>query len=175
MINKIGEKEKKRIITYIVVAAGLFLLLLPTHFYVSSGNGEINYRYCYTEFRLLMLVPIGGLTTYVIATWNKKVIFAFSGYIFYAIFIIFYFFQLFSGWPLEYIMVGTYFDILFFCVISYVGISEFKEYIKNPTSNTSNRKVQVGDAEVLLKYKKLLDSGVITQEEFDEKKKEIFD
>ena len=55
--------------------------------------------------------------------------------------------------------------------------TQIKEYIESLIYNNSNSQgniIQVtSDADELLKFKKLLDDGVITQEEFDVKKKQI--
>ena len=55
--------------------------------------------------------------------------------------------------------------------------AEIKEYVENklisnsvPTNTTASK---VSEADELMKFKKLLDDGVITQEEFDAKKKQI--
>ena len=52
-----------------------------------------------------------------------------------------------------------------------VEISE-EEY-NNSTEDTKETKVQISAADEIKKYKELLDIGVITQEEFDAKKKEL--
>jgi len=54
--------------------------------------------------------------------------------------------------------------------------SEAQEYIiaaQKKQEDRNNRQDNLAIADALLKYKSLLDSGVITQEEFDKKKKEI--
>ena len=48
-------------------------------------------------------------------------------------------------------------------------VSEYK--IENPVTNSNNN--QPSQADELKKYKDLLDSGIITQEEFDAKKKQL--
>lgn len=44
---------------------------------------------------------------------------------------------------------------------------------KNATQNTNGFVAPRSEADELMKYKELLDSGVITQEEFDAKKKQL--
>lgn len=55
--------------------------------------------------------------------------------------------------------------------------TQIKEYIENLMYNNSKTKSNIvqatSDADELLKFKKLLDDGVITQEEFDAKKKQL--
>lgn len=55
--------------------------------------------------------------------------------------------------------------------------TQIKEYIESLIYNNSNSRGNVvqatSDADELLKFKKLLDDGVITQEEFDAKKKQL--
>ena len=111
MKNKIDEKAKKRIITYIASAAGLFLWLLPTHGHV--WKGEIEYIYISSESIYFLLIPILGLAIYVGSIWNDKQVIAFSGYVLYAICILLFFYQILTGWPLENIVIGTYLDLFF--------------------------------------------------------------
>lgn len=49
---------------------------------------------------------------------------------------------------------------------------QIKEYIERMQSSTNNVN-QVSSADELIKYKQLLDGGVITQREFDLKKKQL--
>ena len=50
-----------------------------------------------------------------------------------------------------------------------------KATAKNSNQDTSEAQVQVSAADAILKYKELLDAGVITQEEFEAKKKKLLD
>lgn len=46
-------------------------------------------------------------------------------------------------------------------------------FVGQDTSNNTPNSPNVDNADLILKYKKLLDEGIITQEEFDRKKKEL--
>ena len=57
-----------------------------------------------------------------------------------------------------------------------LAIMKRSKYVVNSNENTpiiNNIKVDTSDADELKKYKELLDQGVITQEEFDAKKKQL--
>lgn len=51
---------------------------------------------------------------------------------------------------------------------------EIKELIENASNNETTQQVQTNDvADEIRKFKSLLDEGILTQEEFDAKKKEL--
>ncbi|MCI7741970.1 MAG: SHOCT domain-containing protein [Clostridiales bacterium] len=59
--------------------------------------------------------------------------------------------------------------LIFFCVIAIVKTVKLDELVKQHELIVE----RVSDAEELKKYRELLDAGVLTQEEFDDKKKQI--
>lgn len=66
--------------------------------------------------------------------------------------------------------------ILMLILIAILGVLKAKFFKQNTTTTIINEtQVEVSDADELKKYKDLLDSGVITQEEFNEKKKQLLD
>ena len=63
--------------------------------------------------------------------------------------------------------------LLLSCIFSCIAF--FTKFQRNiSTTNTENSPIESKTNE-LIKYKELLDNGVITQEEFDAKKKELLD
>ena len=54
-------------------------------------------------------------------------------------------------------------------------VLEIKNYVESfiSSKNTNNTSSQVSGADEILKFKELLDSGIITEEEFEAKKKSI--
>lgn len=179
MLKFSGDKKEKVIFTIIVAVAILVLWLVPTHFFVwdsiiSDAHEET--RETISDIFFLWYIGVFGLIATVIAIWFDKIILAFSGYAVYAVIMLLCFYAIFfGGW--DKILIGTYLDLIIFIVISAIIIWNFKEHIAYLKANPTKvkRKAQIGDAEILLKYKQLLDAGAITQEEFEAKKKEIID
>ena len=68
----------------------------------------------------------------------------------------------------------SYKDANEFAKQAYVEIKKaFEDYKATPIETTTNAIPQASGADEIKKYKELLDMGIITQEEFDAKKKQL--
>lgn len=70
---------------------------------------------------------------------------------------------------------GIFFEIILFLAVVVAFAKRSSIIAETPNKNRGNENVikEITDADELKKYKDLLDSGAITQEEFEEKKKQL--
>ena len=123
-----------------------------------------------------------GLIISVILVFIGYGVLSFSGYLVYMVAMLIYIRNLFWGkgninyddygfhsFPVE----GGYISLVLFAGVSIMSIIILKKSLSDKSPVIKNNTKVISNADELLKYKQLLDEGVITQEEFEKKKKDL--
>lgn len=181
--KKINLNQQVKIIYALTCAISVIVLMFVPASVVQSWslkNFYHDYGYVADIAGGIWYVGLIGIIASVVLAFLGYGMISFISYCVYALTMLVFFYQLFfgrgnydNGSYYSFPKTGGYIDIFLFIGVTIVAIIILKSTLSDKTPVAmSNSKVAVGADEVL-KFKELLDLGVITEEEFEKKKKEL--
>lgn len=181
--KKINLNQQVKIIYALICAVSVIVLMFVPASVVQSWSLKNFYKEYWHVADIaggIWYIGLIGIIASVVLVFIGYGMASFIGYCVYALTMLVFFYQLFlgignydNGSYYSFPKAGGYIDIFLFIGVTIMAIIILKNTLSDKTPVTlSNSKASVGADEVL-KYKELLDSGVITEEEFEKKKKEL--